>query len=113
MDETRIEFLEGLNDNIISLPENLWNSSFFPDHTWHFVILSDDNKVFFGTRENLAGKGIYSAQKNISFYEYFRNRLGLANGAIITKVDLIHYGRTDVTFYKIDEENYYMDFSVH
>ena len=28
------------------------------------------------------------------------------------KDDLLAYGRTDVTFYKIDEEQYYMDFSV-
>ena len=26
--------------------------------------------------------------------------------------DMEHYGRTDVDFYKIDEETYYMDFSV-
>ena len=44
--------------------------------------------------------------------EYFRNRLGLANGAYVTAADLRSYGRTDVTFIKIDEEHYYMDFSI-
>ena len=39
-------------------------------------------------------------------------RLGLPNGAYVRKDDLLAYGRTDVTFYKIDEEQYYMDFSV-
>jgi hypothetical protein len=34
--------------------------------------------------------------------EYFRNRLGLANGSFVTRQDLEHYGRTDVIFYKFD-----------
>lgn len=28
------------------------------------------------------------------------------------KADLERYGRTDVTFYKIDDEQFFMDFSV-
>lgn len=40
-------------------------------------------------------------------------RLGLANGELVKTEDLVKYGRTDVTFIKIDEEQYYMDFSVN
>ena len=43
---------------------------------------------------------------------YFRHRLNVPEGMNITKEDMEHYGRTDVDFYKIDEETYYMDFSV-
>ena len=43
--------------------------------------------------------------------EYFRNRLDLANGAFITKADLERYGRTDVTFIKVDDEQYFMSFA--
>ena len=43
--------------------------------------------------------------------EYFRNRLGLPNGAFVTRQHLEDYGRIDVAFYKIDDENYLMDFS--
>jgi hypothetical protein len=113
MDQIKIKFLEGLNDNIISLPEPLWSTDFFPDYNWHFVIFSDDEKVFFCSRECLFGTGIYSSQGNVSFYDYFRNRLGLPSGVLISEKDLLKYGRTDVTFYKIDDENFYMDFSVH
>jgi hypothetical protein len=49
---------------------------------------------------------------NAQIGEYFRNRLGLANGAYVWKKDLEAYGRTDVTFYKLDDEQFYMDFSV-
>lgn len=112
MDITKLDFLEGLNNNFIPLPSNLWNSGFFPELAWHFVVLTDDEIFFFCSREKLNGKGIYSVQEKSSFGEYFRNRLGLPNGAFITKDDLLRYGRTDVDFYKIDEENYFMDFSV-
>jgi len=47
------------------------------------------------------------------FGEYFRNRLGLPNGAFGSKEDLLKYGRTDVAFYKLDDEQFFMDFSVH
>ena len=58
------------------------------------------------------GKGIHSTLNNSLLGKYFRNRLGLANGAFVTKSDLLKYGGTDVDFYKIDEETYYLDFSV-
>ncbi|MEI7485483.1 MAG: hypothetical protein WCK13_12300 [Ignavibacteriota bacterium] len=44
--------------------------------------------------------------------EYFRNRINVANGAPVSTQDLLDYGRTDATFYKIDDETYFMDFSV-
>ena len=58
-------------------------------------------------------KAITTPENNSKLGEYFRYRLGLANGAFVTKEDLLRYGRTDVDFYKIDDEQYYMDFSVH
>ena len=57
-------------------------------------------------------KAITTPASNALLGEYFRNRLGLYNGAYVTTEDLRKYGRTDVAFYKIDEEQYYMDFSV-
>ena len=57
------------------------------------------------------GKGIETPQDNSEIGRYFRNRLGLANGAYISVSDLKKYGRTDVVFYKLDDENYVMDFS--
>ena len=57
-------------------------------------------------------KAITTPENNSRIGEYFRNRLALANGAPVTKADLIRYGRTDVEFIKLDDEQYYMDFSV-
>jgi hypothetical protein len=44
--------------------------------------------------------------------EYFRKRLGVPLGEPLKMEHLLKYGRTDIDFYKIDDENYYMDFSV-
>ena len=57
-------------------------------------------------------KAITTPASNALLGEYFRNRLGLGNGAYIEKRHLQAYGRMDVTFYKIDDEQYYMDFSI-
>lgn len=111
MDKITIDFLKGLNDNFIPLPSSHWGDNFFPDYTWHFVVSTDDDTVFFCSREKLNGKGIYSAQTELSFGEYFRHRLGIPSGHSVTKEHLLRYGRIDIDFYKIDEETYFMDFS--
>lgn len=112
MDKITLSFFERLNGSFIPLPFELWDCNFFPDYTWHFVISTDDNSVFFCSREKLNGKGIYSVQPISSFGEYFHHRLGIPSGRLVTKNDLLQYGRTDIDFYKIDDETYFMDFSV-
>ena len=112
MDVTILAFLEGLNNNFIPIPSNLWKSAFFPPFSWHFVVLTDDEIVFFCSRKKFAGKGIYSAQDKSSFGEYFKKRLMIPSASVINLKDLINYGRTYVDFYKIDDETYFMDFSV-
>ena len=62
--------------------------------------------------EQAGDKAITTPLSNAQLGEYFRNRLNLANGAFISKSDLEKYGRSDITFYKLDDEQYYMDFSV-
>ena len=42
---------------------------------------------------------------------YLRARIGVPSGSPVAKRDLENYGRTDVTFWKIEDGTYYMDFS--
>lgn len=112
MDDFLLEFINKLNNNLIPLPEEYWNADFFPEYSWYFVVMTDDEKIMFCSRVQENGKAIHTAQNNNLISDYFRRRLGLPNSALITKEDLFRYGRTDVTFYKIDDETYYMDFSV-
>lgn len=100
------------NQAYIPLPRPIAQSGFFPPKNVHFTAITDDRKQLTLRVEQQNDKAIATPERNSDLGEYFRNRLGLANGAFVTRNDLDAYGRTDVTFYKLDDETYYMDFSV-
>ncbi len=102
------------NQAYIQLPPKVYRSDFFPIRGTHFTVVTDDSKTFICTRaqKDADGQAIETPHNNALLGEYFRNRMGLSNGQYINKDLLARYGRTDVTFYKFDDENYYMDFSV-
>jgi hypothetical protein len=102
------------NQAYIQLPREVYKSDFFPPKPQHFTVVTDDSKSFICTRaqKDENGQCIHTPHNNSLLGEYFRNRLGLPNGAFVRRSDLDKYGRTDVIFYKFDNENYYMDFSV-
>jgi len=100
------------NQAYIRLTADIYNTDFFPPVKVHFTLLTDDSKVLICTRAQQNGKAIHTPHNNSLIGEYFRNRLGVSNGAPVHKQDLVRYGRTDVTFYKIDDETYFMDFAV-
>ncbi|MDD3167979.1 MAG: NgoFVII family restriction endonuclease [Eubacteriales bacterium] len=99
------------NESYIPLPAPIARSGFFPLNKQHFSVITDDKHHLILRIEQGKDKAITTPMSNALLGEYFRNRLGLANGAYINRADLESYGRTDVTFYKFDEEQYYMDFS--
>ncbi len=104
------------NQAYIPLPVKVAKSGFFPvepiDAPPHFSVMTDDNRQLILRIEQQNQKAIATPLSNALLGEYFRNRLGLANGAYVTRTDLERYGRIDVKFVKIDDEHYYMDFSV-
>lgn len=100
------------NQAYIPLPRPIAQSGFFPPKNIHFTAITDDRKQLTLRVEQQNDKAIATPERNSDLGEYFRNRLGLANGIFVTRNDLDAYGRTDVTFYKLDDETYYMDFSV-
>ena len=100
------------NQAYIPLPAKISRTEFFPLNANHFSVLTDDGKQLILRVEQQNNKAITTPMSNSLLGEYFRYRLGLANGARISVADLERYGRTDVTFYKLDNEQYFMDFSV-
>ncbi|MBN3032524.1 MAG: NgoFVII family restriction endonuclease [Candidatus Saganbacteria bacterium] len=101
------------NQAYIRLPSEVYRSDFFPERPTQFTVLTDDNKVLICSRAQDNGKAIHTPHNNSLIGEYFRNRLGLKSGALINLTDLQKYGRSDIDFYKIDDETYYMDFAVN
>ena len=100
------------NEAYIPLPSKIAKSGFFPLNKQHFLVVTDDHHTLQLRVEQQNDKAITTPTSNAQLGEYFRNRLGLSYGQYIKKEHLIRYGRTDVSFYKIDDEQYYMDFSV-
>jgi len=100
------------NQAYIKLPSSIYKTDFFPSIAVHFTVLTDDNKVLICTRAQQNGKAIHTPHNNSLIGEYFRHRLGIPFGHSVTKNDLERYGRTDIDFYKIDDETYFMDFSI-
>lgn len=100
------------NQAYIPLPISIAKSGFFPLNKQHFTVVTDDHHQLILRVEQQFDKAVTTPLSNDQLGEYFRNRLGLANGQFVTKDDLINYGRSDVTFYKLDEEQYYLDFSI-
>ena len=100
------------NQAYIRLPVGLARTEFFPARGDQFTIITDDEKMLICARAQDYGKAIHTSDNNSQMGRYFRYRLGLPEGSLVTTENLEQYGRTDVDFYKIDEETYYMDFSV-
>lgn len=99
------------NQAYLRYPVVFQRTDFFPAAGVRFTVLTDDGTIFTCTRAQARGKGIETPQDNSELGRYFRSRLGLLPGAYVTVADLRRYGRFDVTFYKLDNENYVMDFA--
>jgi hypothetical protein len=100
------------NQAYIPLPVNVARSDFFPLNKRQFSVLTDDGNQLILRVEQQNDKAITTPLNNSLIGEYFRRRIGIANGAYVWRRDLESYGRTNVTFYKLDDEQYIMDFSV-
>lgn len=101
------------NEAYIPVPSKVARSGFFPTDNEQFTVHTDDNHELILRVEQEKDKAITTPDNNSLLGEYFRNRLGLPNGAFVTRADLDMYGRTDVTFVDMQDGSYYMDFSVY
>lgn len=101
------------NEAYIPVPAKVARSGFFPTDNEQFTVHTDDDHELILRVEQEKDKAIATPDNNSLLGEYFRNRLGLPNGAFVTRADLDRYGRTDVTFVDMQDGSYYMDFSVY
>lgn len=102
------------NQAYIPMQRRVALSGFFPKKELHFTVITDDafSMICSVAQGDEHGKAIHTPLDNAELGRYFRKRIGTSLGARVEKEDLERYGRSDVTFYKIDDETYYMDFSV-
>lgn len=96
----------------VPLPIHTADPTFFPPLATPFLVITDDGDNLICVMAQQNRKGIHTRESNSIMGAYFRRRLGLADGAFVTVTDLHRYGRDSVRIYKIDDETYYLDFSV-
>jgi len=108
----RPEYKRHPNQAYIRVPREIAIKGFFPPRGIYFTIITDDGKSFDAVIAQSNDKAIETPRNNSLLGKYFRNRLELPDGAEVKKIHLLSYGRTTVTLKKLDEETYFMDFSV-
>lgn len=103
----------GREPNQASLPirGNAKKPGFLPERGFTFTLITDDNKTMDVTRQQDSGKAISTTYNNSELGIYFRERLGVKLGQLVTKKDLLNYGRTDFLLKKLDDETFILDFS--
>lgn len=84
---------------------------FLPPRAYTFTVLTDDNESFDCTIQQQDDKGLSTTNNNSDLGRYFRKRLGVRDGAVVAKQDLVDYGRTDYLLTKLNDETFYLDFS--
>lgn len=108
----RPEYKREPNQAYFSVRGDLKKSDFFPPRGIYFTVLTDDNQAIPCVRAQDDAKAIHTPYDNSLLGRYIRSRANIPLGEKVTRTLLERYGRTTVDFYKIDSENYYMDFSV-
>lgn len=100
------------NQAYIPLPSKIAKSGFFPLNKRHFTVITDDGQCFIMRVEQDGDKAITTPGDNSEIGNYLRSRLSLDNGELVTRENLDKYGRTSITFTKLDDEHFELDFSV-
>lgn len=99
------------NQAYLSVPSEINASGFFPARGEYFRLLTDDGETFIVSRRQDNGKALHTPD-NSELGIYFRDRLRIERGSMVTITDLRRYGRIDVSVYYIGDDTYYMDFHV-
>jgi len=95
----------------IPVPRAVSKSGFFPARAVKFTIETDDDQFFICCIAQDGGKAIHSTYDNSELGAYFRSRLSVASGELVTRQHLDDYGRDYVTISKISRDRYFLDFS--
>ncbi len=100
------------NQAYLRVPSETAQSDFFPPRAVQFTMLTDDGFSMLCAVAQDGDKAIHTVESNAILGKYVRSRLGLHDGACVRGSHFDDYGRDDVTVHKIDDETYYLDFSV-
>lgn len=95
----------------LPVPVSIGAIDYFPAPPAHFTIITDDGVAFVVRRAQQGGKAITTPFDNAELGRYFRRRLGVAQGAAVTREALEEYGSTTVGFRRTSNGSFEMNFS--
>jgi hypothetical protein len=100
------------NQAYLSVPREIQRSSFLPEIGQQFLVEADDGQRFIMVRAQSNGKALETPGDNSLLGRYFRTRIGVESGRLVTATHLRRYGRTSVDIYRVSSSHYELDFSV-
>ena len=106
----RPEYNRDANQAYLSIRSPATIEGFLPEKKFTFTLVTDDGVTMDCTVQQDGRKAISTTNDNSELGEYFRKRLGVNSGELVTKDHLIEYGRTDFLLKKVDQETFYLDF---
>lgn len=109
------------NESYIALPQDIYNSDFYPKNGIEFTITTDDNKILYFVRAQSKiagdpdGHSLETTKSNgqdgnKELGKYLRSRLNIDSGSPITKEAVTKYGNNKITFIKDKNGKYYLSF---
>ena len=98
------------NQAYLSIRSDARKEGFLPEKTFTFTLITDDNKTLDCTVAQDGRKAVHTTNDNSLLGKYFRERLNVESGLLVTKEDLEAYGRTDFLLKKLDDETFFLDF---
>jgi hypothetical protein len=101
------------NQAYLKVPAYIQRFHFFPNVGEPFLIECDDGEIFKCVRAQANGKAIHTSTNNSLLGLYFRKRLGVTSGYMITIDHLIKYGRSSVDIEFISPYKFLLDFSAY
>lgn len=109
------------NEAYIALPQEIYNSDFYPKNGIEFNIKTDDDRTLCFVRAQSKTEGDDNGHSlettkangqdgNKELGKYLRYRLGIDSGIPITKDAVSKYGNDKITFSKDSDGNYFLSF---
>ena len=101
------------NQACLNIRGDAKTDGFLPPKAFTFTLLTDDGITMDCKRQQgNVGKAISTTYNNSEIGSYFRNRLNVPSGALVTTEHLLKYGRTDFVLTKINDDTFALNFSV-
>ena len=99
------------NQAYLAVPAEIQRSGFLPEHGEEFLIECDDGEIMKCVRAQANGKAIETCGNNAILGLYFRHRLNVRPGYMVTIEHLYRYGRLSVDLKYQNNYRYFLDFS--